>query len=303
MVHGMKPAYLVRLAKKHYTLQVMSKLPASQQRASRERGGMNASASASASSTWTWEHAAPNTVAILLLPPAAITPVVKEEVPDWAIPTYPPPGLHPPDKDARLVRVQISPVIRTDVTALQMMVRTSLLPQGLRQRLAEILLVPDDRLKPLSSTGEPLQEELGIPDEIHVQDVWEKHAVVYDILDIVIGDTEQTRFIVKIDQTWTHDQLLAHLAKILSKNETQLQLLTLNGNTWHYPEDRQHTCTVLVKVMPTPVMQIDLLGSLTEPRGGARTPSPTLPYPGHDQEADVHGQMHRHVPEGYRPPC
>ena len=45
--------------------------------------------------------------------------------------------------------------------------------------------------------------------------------------------------------------------------------------------------------------QIDLLGSLEEPRGGARTPSPTSPYPGGNHEENyVHDERHDTDQEG-----
>ena len=59
IVHGAKPAFLVRLAKQHYTLHVLRKVPNLMTKASQGRGGMQNP------STWTWEHAAPNTVSIL----------------------------------------------------------------------------------------------------------------------------------------------------------------------------------------------------------------------------------------------
>ena len=137
MIHGDRPSFLVRLSKKHYTLHVMRKVPKMKLHAVQERGGMHTTGA------WTWEHATPNTASILSLPPAATVPEVREEMPDWAIPSYALPGLLPQEKEARLVKIEISPVLRTDVATLQMMVRASLLPQGLRQRLAEILLVPE----------------------------------------------------------------------------------------------------------------------------------------------------------------
>ena len=114
-------------------------------------------------------------------------------------------------------------------------------------------LVPEDRLKLLNSSGDVVKEHLGLPEEIKVHDMWERHAVVYDILEIVIGYQMQTRFVVKIDQTWTHEQPLTHLAKIPTKNVSQLDIVDMSGTPWHYPEDRQLTSTLVVRVRPFPV--------------------------------------------------
>ena len=243
----------------------------------------------------------PNTVSILSLPPAGTVPQLREEVPDWAIPSYAPPGLEPQERETKLVKIEISPVLRPDVSKLHLMVRLSLLPTGLRQRLEEILMVPADRLRLFNMAGELLHENLGIPEEIKVHDMWEKHAVVYDILDIAMDDDPHTRFMVKIDQTWTNDQLVSHLSKIMSKDERQLRLSDLAGAPWRYPDDRHRTSTIMVKVVPQPVTQVDLLGSMGDLRGGAGTVSTTQTFhatmenggtlhePGHDVENEGYG--------------
>ena len=201
---------LIRLAKKHYTLHRMRRPIGPKGKVGMTRGGMHGasshcassnmtSATASASSSaapativvpsaapavWTWEHAMPNIVSILSLPPAAIVPELREEVPEWAIPANAPPGLTMQEKEFRMLHIQASPTLRTDMSGLTMAVRTTLLPQGLRQRLSEILLIPADRLKPMNNIGECLQEHLVVPHEVEVRDMWEKHAAVCDILDV-----------------------------------------------------------------------------------------------------------------------
>ena len=240
------------------------------------------------------------TPCLFSLPPAATVPELREEMPEWAIPTYAPPGLHPQEREVRMVKVQVSSVLRTDVSALQMMVRVSLLPQGLRQRLAEILLVPEDRLKLFNAGGELLQEDMGIPDEVYVHDMWERHSAVYDILDVVSGETDQVRFMIQIDQTWTQEHLLSHPARILSKHPTQLALTDMNDRPWLYPEYRLQTSTIKVKIAPLYVDQYDLLGSMVDQRGGARTVSPTQPFVG-DEGQSQRDQRTRASTEGLEP--
>ena len=83
----------VRLAESHLTQHAMRRVPKACNGVGLERGGVQGTG------TWTWELAAPNTVAILSLPPAATAPEVREEVPKWAIPSYAPPGLHPQERE------------------------------------------------------------------------------------------------------------------------------------------------------------------------------------------------------------
>ena len=224
--HGERPSYLVKLADQHWTLHAIRRTFRGREGIQHERGGMQPQSSPASSaqpSTWTWENAMPNTVSILSLPPAATTMEVAEEVPAWAIPLNAPPGLLPQEKDAKVVKVQVSPTLRTDVSALTMVVRTTLLPQGMRQRLSEILLIPPERLTLHDVVGDTLKEHLGLPDEVHVRDAWQKHTAVYDILDVSIAGQDRATFNLKIDQTWTHGQLLRHLAKVVDKHDELLE--------------------------------------------------------------------------------
>ena len=188
-----------------------------------------ASMAARPMTTWTWEHSAPNTVSILSLPPAVPQLEVREEVPEWAIPINAPPGLLPQERDAKVVKVQVCPTLRTDVSALALVVRVTMLPEGLRHRLAEILLLPVERFKLLNVVGEPLPEDTGIPDEVQVRDTWHKYTSVHDILDVSIAGQDQASFILKIDQTWTHGQIAHRIAKILDKPKETIELLDLTG--------------------------------------------------------------------------
>ena len=146
MCYGTSPKFLVRLAKHHYTLHALWKPMKPKGRVPAGRGGMmGPSGSASSSSTtvpWTWQHTQPNTVSILSLPPAALTPEVREEVPEWAMPSGAPPGLDPPEeKEVKIVKVEVAPSLRTDILALKLSVRASLSLDGFRSRLAGILQV------------------------------------------------------------------------------------------------------------------------------------------------------------------
>ena len=295
MVHGDKPKYLVRLADKHYTLHYMRKVPMGRLPARQGRGGMhNAGA-------WTWEHSAPNTVSILSLPPAATVPELREEVPEWAIPAYAAPGLHPAERETKVVKLEISPILRTDVSLLHLTVRTSLTPCGLRQRLEEILMVPADRLRVTNDQDQALSEHRGLPDEVKVYDMFEKHATVYDVLDIIVEGSPQRRFMIKVDQTWTHDDVVLHLATIMQKEQSQVKLLDMTGIPWKYPEDARRTSTVVLRLDPTHVPQVDLLGTIGELRGGAKTVSSTQSFHGngnHGQEVErVHMQTEEVVEE------
>ena len=281
-------AYLVKLADQHWTLHAIRRTFRGKEGSQHERGGMQpqSTASSAQASTWTWENAMPNTVSILSLPPAATTIEVAEEVPAWAIPINAPPGLLPQEKDAKIAKEQVSPTLRTDVSALAMVVRTTLLPQGLRQRLSEILLIPAERLTLHDVVGDSLKEHLGLPDEVQVRDAWQKHTAVYDILDVSIAGQDRATFNLKIDQTWTHGQLVRHPAKIVDKHDELLETLDLTGKPWRYPEDRVRTSTIVVRTLPPSVHQVDLLGYMGEQRGGARTISTTMPCTGEGEDGD-----------------
>ena len=283
--HGAKPRFIVRLAKQHYTLYKMWKPVVPRGVPSCGRGGMySASSVATSQAPWTWEDSVPNTVSILSLPPASPTVQVIEEIPEWANARLPP-GLPLPEaEDVHVVKVHISPILRTDVVSINLSVRTSLQTSAMRQRLATILQTDEHRIRIVSLEGQPLPLHLATPTEIKVQDVWERDEVHYDVMDVMVRGEEQVKFVIRVDQLWTHAQLVQYLAKILSKSPLHLFLTDAQGTLWHYPEDRRRTTSIVVTFTQPAAPQLDLLGSVEDHRGGARTLSPTLPFPGREEQ-------------------
>ena len=84
IIHGKDPRHIVRLMDQHYTLHVMRTPTMTPSSVPMSRGGMQSTSSSS--TAWQWQHALPNAVSILSLPPASTVLEVREEIPEWALP-------------------------------------------------------------------------------------------------------------------------------------------------------------------------------------------------------------------------
>ena len=190
-----------------------------------------------------------------------------------------------------VVKIDVSPNVRTDIVSLNMSLRTSITPQALRNRVSGVLQMPQDRLRIYNTMGELVPEHLAVPSHVRVQDAWERVSATYDVLDVKIDNADQLNFILKVDQLWDHQTLVAYIAKILGKTSAQIHLTDAQGAVWHYPEDR-------LSVTPL-VQQIDLLSGMGDQRGGARTVSTTQAYQG--QQSGEQENTNYTLPEPYVP--
>ena len=233
------------------------------------------SSSSAATTSWHWHGALPNTVSILTLPPAATTAEVREEIPDWAIPSRAPPGLSLDEDPTYSVKVDVSPSLRTDISFLTISVRTSLTVQAFKQRLAAILQVVPERLR-ICSSGEQVRDHLAIHTEVSVHDQWERELAAYDVLDVIMDGDPQPRLPIRGDQLWTHEQLITYIARVMGKSVLQIRVTDQQGNLWRYPDDKARTSTVLVNVASKLSEELQSYFSRTCPSDPdpLRTPSP-----------------------------
>ena len=302
---GEGPKHVIRLHKSHYTLHRLRKTLVEAGRVTYQRGGMHnttmcaasPSASAAASSSWQWQHAQLNTVSILSLPPAATVAEVREETPEWALPTRAPPGLTNERDSMHIVNIDVSPTLRTDIVSLRLTIRSDLEVSAFRQRVAAILQVPGERLLLQNQMGDVLPEHLGVPTYVQANDQWARDSAVYDMLHVTVEGVQHVKFVVMADPIWVHQQLVDHVAKILGKDPQQVHITDVNGALWRYPEDRLRTSTLTVTLTDLPVDQVDLLGYLAEQRGGARTVSTTQAYQTSMGEHYVLDECHQPNPD------
>ena len=102
--------------------------------------------------------------------------------------------------------MDVSLNLRTDIVSLSISMRSSITPQGLRQRLAGILQISHDRLKVYNQDGEIVPEHLGVPTHVRVHHAWERDSATHDVLDVTVDRNEQVKFLLKVDQLWDHQQ-------------------------------------------------------------------------------------------------
>ena len=124
---------------------------------------------------------------------------------------------------------------------------------------------------------------------MRAQDAWEKEVGLFAVIDDLLAGDDSVKFAVRVDQTWSHPQLVSYLARIMGKVPSQITTTDSQGAHWRYPEDRLRANKVVVTVVPPTVPQVDLLGSL-EYRGGARTISMTLPFQPMEDQGQDEGQ-------------
>ena len=168
--------------------------------------------------------------------------------------------------------------LRTDVTALELMVRSPFSNKQLRDRISEILAVPPDRLTLTSAkTQNVLSLDTEVEDKIMALDAWCIPTMHYDIMDVILtGQQPPPAFVFKIQRRWTHEQVLSSLAQIVHKEKQQIFLTDANGRPWTYPHSRLDTTTIVLHVLPQ--IEKEEAPILYSARGGARTVETTEPY-------------------------
>ena len=78
-----------------------------------------------------------------------------------------------------------------------------------------------------------------------------------NLMDVIIaGKSPSSSFLLKVDQLWTHRQVLIVLSGILSVPITKLHVTDFSGNIWLYPQDRARSTTIIVHTVPVTQPQV-----------------------------------------------
>ena len=157
-----------------------------------------------------------------------------------------------PGLPAKLIHIVTSNTLRTDVAAIELMIRMPHSVAQIKERISEILAVPKDRLQVVDSrTQQVLTLDSQVPDSLRVQDACVVDPAHYDIMDVVMaGKSNPPSFMYKIKRGWDHTTLLRSLAMVIDKEPDQILLTDPWGRAWKYPDNRQQNTTIILHVLP-----------------------------------------------------
>ena len=224
--HGQSPKHVVKHKNQHFTLHSLRRPHMHARDLPPGRGGMR-------QDTWTWEVPATLPVSISSGPLPPQPP--QEEVSEWAIANTPLQTTIPEPvatKSPYVTRVEeVSPGVRTDVVAVDIVVKEGMKISHLRVRVASILSVPPDRLRVIDMDNTDLALHLQIPTSLRMHDKWSAESITYDIIMEIYMNTmsPESSFVLRINQLWTHEQVMEKIAQIMHIGPANITLTDMHG--------------------------------------------------------------------------
>ena len=231
---GHRPRFIVKLMNQHYTLHAIHRGHQKETTMPRGRGGMRPQ-------TWTWDNPEALAVTITSRP----EPSESDDVPSWAREQQLQERLQEVEEETQetynvySVKVYVSPNVRTDVMLVELVLREGSTVAYLRARMAPILGISPERIRVLNEANEVLLHSTVVPSVVSIQDNLDRQTLAYDYMEIHMeGAMASPAFLMRVDQLWTHDQLVQAIANVINKHPSELFLADLRGNKWLYPRDR-----------------------------------------------------------------
>ena len=226
---GGRASHVVKLEKQHYTLHALHRDRTVSTAMPKGRGGMRPT-------PWTWETADTPVVSISSRPEPSPP---DDDIPDWAKPPSLSPTIVEEDVDDHIdepprvfsVKVYVSPNVRTDIMHVQLVLREGTTVAALRARLSTMLGIVPERVRILTESNETLLLSTVVPHVVHVQDNWDRQTLAYDYMEIhEEGNNDGPKFIMRVNQLWTHGQLLSAISEVVNRHPTSIVLTDLMGN-------------------------------------------------------------------------